>query len=129
MLATKRNRNDYEVQNTIGRMDRRIIIMEPIITDGDSNEDKVTGYEIIDTNPRVWARVENETGDTDTVSDQVKHLQSTTFTIRYRTDITIKNKVVHNGKMYSVLSAIEAGEHRKRFTKISGEYLKDYVIT
>lgn len=103
--------------------------MQEIIADGDSNEDKVTGYEPIDTNPQVWARVQNETGDTDVIGDQVKHVQSTVFTIRYRTDITIKNKIVHNSKMYSVLSAIEAGEHRKRFTRISGEYLKDYVIT
>ena len=103
--------------------------MEPVITDGDSGEDKVESYTQIDTNPEVWARVENDTGDTVVEQNQVKHVQKTVFTIRYRTDLTISNKVVHNGKMYSVLSAIEAGEHRKRFTKITGEYLKDYVLT
>lgn len=129
MLATNKKRNDYQFENTVGRMDRRITIMQPIVSDGDSNEDKVTGYELVDTNPEVWARVVNDTGDTVMVQDQAKHMQQSVFIIRYRDDITIKHKVVHNGKMYSVLSAIEFGEQRKQRTKITGEYLKDYVIT
>lgn len=122
MLAT--NKHD-----AIGRMDRKITIMQEIIEDGESNEDKVTGYELIDSNPNPWARVVNEIGDTAVDQDRVKHLQQTMFFVRYRTDITNKNKIVHEGKMYSVLSAIEDGEKRKRRTKITGEYMKDYVIT
>lgn len=122
MLATDKH-------DAIGRMDRRITIMQEIITDGDSNEDKVTGYEPIDNNPNPWARVVNEIGDTVVDQDRVKHLQQTIFFVRYRTDVTNKNKIVHNGKMYSVLSAIEDGEKRKRRTKITGEYMRDYVIT
>jgi SPP1 family predicted phage head-tail adaptor len=126
MLATSKKRNDYQKENTIGRMDRKIYIMEPVVTDGVSNEDKIDSYEVVE---ELWARVQNETGDTVVEQNQVKHTQPTTFTIRYRDYITIKHRVVNNGKMYQVLSAIEAGEHRKRFTKISGEYLKDYIIT
>ena len=122
MLATDKH-------DTIGRMDRRITIMQEIIEDGESNEDKVTGYEPVDNNPNPWARVVNEIGDTVVEQDRVKHLQQTIFFVRYRTDVTNKNKVVHNGKMYSVLSAIEDGEKRKQRTKITGEYMKEYVIT
>lgn len=122
MLATDKN-------DAIGRMDRRITIMQEIIVDGDSNEDKVTGYEPIDNNPNPWARVVNEIGDAVVEQDRVKHLQQTIFFVRYRTDVTIKNKIVHNNKMYSVLSAIEDGEKRKQRTKITGEYMRDYVIT
>lgn len=103
--------------------------MQEIIEDGESNEDKVTGYEPVDNNPNPWARVVNEIGDTVVEQDRVKHLQQTIFFVRYRTDVTNKNKVVHNGKMYSVLSAIEDGEKRKQRTKITGEYMKEYVIT
>src|SRR5687768_3981833 len=116
MLATSKKRNDYQKENTIGRMDRRIHILEPVVTDGLSNEDKIDSYDIVE---QLWARVQNETGDTVVDQNQVKHTQPTTFTIRYRDYITIKHRVVHNGKMYTVLSAIEAGEHRKRFTKVS----------
>jgi SPP1 family predicted phage head-tail adaptor len=126
MLATSRKWNDYQRENTIGRMDRLIYIMEPVVTDGVSNEDKIDSYQIVE---HIDARVQNEVGETVIENNQVKHTQPTTFTIRYRDYITIKHRVVHNGKMYTVLSAIEAGEHKKRFTKISGEYLKDYVIT
>jgi SPP1 family predicted phage head-tail adaptor len=122
MLATDKN-------DAIGRMDRRVTIMQEIISDGESNEDKVTGYEPVDNNPNPWARVVNEIGDTVVEQDRVKHLQQTIFYVRYRTDVTIKNKIVHNGKMYSVLSAIEDGEKRKQRTKITGEYMKEYVIT
>lgn len=123
MLATDKKKD------AIGLMDRKITIMKEIISDGESNEDKVTGYEPIENNSTPWARVENEIGDTVVEQDRVKHLQQTLFFVRYRTDVTIKNKIVHNSKMYSVLSAIEDGENRKQRTKITGEYLKEYVIT
>jgi head-tail adaptor len=126
MLATKRRRNDYEFENNIGRMDRLVYIMEPNISNGASNEDKIDSYDIL---RQVWASVENSTGDTLVEQNQTTHIQQSVFTMRYAPDVTIKHKIVHNNKMYSVLSAIEAGEHRKRFTKITGEYFKDYVIT
>jgi head-tail adaptor len=114
---------------TLARRDRQIVIVEPIIEDGDSNEDKVTGYQPISSDPRPYARVENGIGDTVVEQDQVKHVQQTIFTVLYRDDVTIKNRIVHEGKMYTILSVIELGEVRRRFTKISGEYLKDYIIT
>jgi head-tail adaptor len=112
-----------------GKLDKRIIIVEPIITDGDSNEDKVDGYEIIDTDPRPYARVTYKVGDTVVEGNQVKHIRTVEIELRHRTDITIKNKVVIDNEMFSVLSSVPLGEIRNRFTKISGEYLKDYVIT
>jgi head-tail adaptor len=114
---------------SIGKFDRRIIIMQPVITDGVSNEDKVGDYEVIDTDPRPYGRVTYNIGDTVVEGNQVKHIRSVDVEVRHRTDITIKNKIVIDNEMFSVLSAVPLGEIRKRFTKISGEYLKDYVIT
>lgn len=128
MLATKRVRNDYQFENTIGRMDRKIYILAPTVSTGDSNEDKIDAYTIVRS---VKARIENETGDTEVKENQIRHIQSTRFTIRYRyaTDVTIKHRVVYNNKMYAILSVIEKGEMRKRFSVIAGEYDKPYVIT
>jgi SPP1 family predicted phage head-tail adaptor len=126
MLATSRRRNDYERENTIGRMDRKIYILAPVISDGVSNEDKIDAYEVVD---NVWARADNDLGETVVEQNQVKHVHKTTFTIRYRTDLTIKNRIVLDNKMYTVLSSVPLNETRKRRTIVITEYLQDYVIT
>ena len=44
-----------QAREQIGSLDREIIFLQKIIVDGDSNEDKIEGWEEIDTDPLVPA--------------------------------------------------------------------------
>lgn len=113
----------------IGKRDRKITLMQPVYGASVSGGPNITGYEPLDNDPEPYARVINKAG-TDTVqSDQLTHVQQTIFNIRYRTDIDNTTRVVHENKMYAILSYAEAGEIRRSELDITGEYVQEYVIT
>jgi SPP1 family predicted phage head-tail adaptor len=113
----------------IGRLDRRIYIIQPVTTTGTSKGPTITGYEFIDSDYQPWARVRNKLGDEIVQNDIITHVQQTVFTIRYRTDITTEMSIVHENKRYKIFSFAESGEVRRRFLDITAEYTEDYTIT
>lgn len=110
MLSTKEQ---------IGKMDRKITIQEKIYSDNVSNERVVTGWQDIATSPEPWANVDDRFGSEVMQGDELTGLKTTNFTIRYRDDLTIENRVVFDSMYYNILDFIKIG--RKGFLKIVAE--------
>ena len=88
----------------IGHLDRRITLIQPIITTGDSNEDKVTGWEVLDSTPDVWAEKIENSGRTLVDADRVTFSQTTSWIIRFREDLNVRNRLVFNTKVYEIFN-------------------------
>lgn len=105
---------------TIGSLDRKILIEEPIVlTDSDSNQYKTTGWQEIENNGQPRAKVEEKSGTEVMQTDQITGVKFTTFTIRYRTDLDLKYRIVYGGWTYNIQSILEIG--RKRYLRITCE--------
>ncbi len=115
-------------KNSIGQFDRKIAFMQPSSVNSVSLGPKYDGFELITNDPQPWAKVKNKLGDEVVSNDQITHVQQSVFTVRYRTDINLNVKIVHENKMYSIHSYAESGETRRRFLDITAEYLKDYTL-
>jgi SPP1 family predicted phage head-tail adaptor len=113
----------------VPRRDRRITLMQPVEVSSTSGGPKFSGYELLDEDPEPYARIMNKPGGEVVQNDQITHVQQTIFTVRYREDINLNVKIVYNSKMYAILSFTESGETRRRFTDITAEFFKEYVIT
>lgn len=104
----------------IGQLDRVILIEEPIFdTDEDSNQRKITGWEAIETNSQPYAKVVEKSGTEVLQTDQIAGIMFAEFIIRYRTDLSLKYRIVYNNWTYNIQSILEIG--RKRFLKIACE--------
>ena len=78
----------------VGRLDRRITFIEREITDGTSNEDYTGDWVEVDSNPDVWARKADLRGKEVVIADQVKFMYLTIWTVRYRSDLNARMRVV-----------------------------------
>ena len=112
----------------IGRMDRRITIIEKIVSNGDSNEDYVepgvTGWEEFDT---VWARKEDLRGKEMVLADKPTFMYLTVWTIRKTSvteDITADMRIVYKGQVYEIVQ-ISEGEGRERWLDITTNILEN----
>lgn len=100
-------------------MDRRITIIEKIVTDGDSNEDKVTGWQEVDT---VWARKEDLRGKEMVVADRPTFLYLTVWSIRKMSNIKADMRIVYKGQAYEIVQ-ISEGEGRERWLDVTTNLL------
>lgn len=106
----------------IGQMDRLITIQENVGT-LDHNNQKVPSWQNVSTGPEVWAMKQEKTGNETYESDQLVAIQATFWTIRYRSDITPKHRIVYNGKNYDILSQpVELG--RQQYLEIKTELIE-----
>lgn len=100
----------------IGKLDRRIDIIEPTYSTGTSNEDKITGWTLFDT---VWASYSASRGTVSLDQDRIVYTQTSTMTIRHRTDLDIRMRVVdENSQVYAIVSIAESGD-RKRYLDLT----------
>lgn len=105
-----------------GELDREVTFIKPVITRGDSNEDKVTGWDEVDTYPTVFARRKELAGNEVVINDQIHFMQKTEFIVVYRTDLTTKNRLVFNDGVYEIVSITEH-EQRRMYTRIIANLL------
>lgn len=114
-------------QQTIGGLDQKILIQEEIYGDNESNERVVTGWQNIASYPEPWANVSENSGYEPTQADQVQGLKTSTFTIRYRTDVNIKHRIIYQNEIYNILTILAIA--RKGFLKIVAESGGQYQET
>lgn len=105
----------------IGRMDRRITIIEKEIIDGQSNEDYVEGWTEFAT---VWAYKEDLRGKEVVNADKVQFMYLTIWTIRKITGLTATMRFVYKGQVYEVVQ-ISEGEGRERYLDITTNLLEN----
>lgn len=106
-----------------GELDREITFIKEVTTRGASNQDTITSWELIDEYPTVFARKTEMKGNEVVIGDQLKFIQKTVFTIRHRTDLSVKNRVVCDDKVYEIVSITEAGEMRRTWLDVVANYL------
>lgn len=106
-------------RNRIGEFDRLITFQEASIGTNDFNED-VQSWDDITSDPDVPAIKKERQGSETFEADQLTEVRSTIFTIRFRSDITVKNRIVDdNGLIYNITSIIETA--RRRYQDIIAE--------
>lgn len=93
----------------IGKLDRRITFIQKVTVTGDSNEDKLTGWEEIEYYPDVWAGKKDMPGRELSLGDRVTYVQPTHFLIRSRDDIDEKMRIVCDTRVYEIISMNELG--------------------
>lgn len=101
----------------IGRLDRRITFQQRVVASNVSNEDEEAGWTDVVT---VWAKRDEpgrqKTGDEEFRADKLTDYLNQVYSIRYRTDITPKLRIMDSGVRYDILSISEVG--RKGYLKI-----------
>jgi SPP1 family predicted phage head-tail adaptor len=99
--------------SAIGNLDKRITFQQKVYGSPDgSNQRKVTGWENIDSSPTVWAELYEKSGTEILQADQLNGLTMAEFRIRFRTDLTIENRVVYNDKNYDIQAILEMGRRK-----------------
>lgn len=105
----------------IGRMDRRITIIEKDITDGSSNEDYLVSWSEFAT---VWARKEDLRGKEVVMADKVQFMYLTSWSIRKIEGLKANMRVVYKGQVYEIVQ-ISEGEGRERWIDIISNLLEN----
>jgi len=112
-----------------GELDRQITFIEEVVSRGTSNQDKVTSWALIGTNPTVFSRKKDQRGGEVVVADQLQYVQKTVFTIVYRSDLSVKYRVVFGGKVYEIVSITESGEQRNSYLDVVANILDNEIWT
>lgn len=113
----------------IGRLDREIYFIQPVIQDGDSNEDKIMDWELIVNDSFINARKVDMAGSTNVLNDRLTYIQPTEWIIRHRTDLNNRMRIVYNSQVYEILSITDAAEGRNRFMRIASNLLDNIYFT
>lgn len=116
-------------KQTIGRLDREITIIQPIIANATSNADDITGWEVIDTDPYVNAAKSEKQGTVYVQSERLTYTQQTEWTIRHRSDLNIRMRIVWDTKVYEIINIIDADDSRSRYLKIMSNLLDNTYFT
>lgn len=113
----------------IGRLDREIYLIQPVISNGDSNEDKITDWELIENDSFLNARKVDLAGSTTVINDRLTYIQPTEWIIRYRTDLNNRMRIVYDTQVYEILSITDAAEGRNRFMRITSNLMDNIYFT
>jgi SPP1 family predicted phage head-tail adaptor len=104
-----------------GELDREVIFLQQIIGSNATNEDEDSGWERVDTDSSVFAKVVQRPGREMMLADRVTFIQTTLFYVDHRTDITERNRIYYNSKVYNILSVTEPESGRETFLEIAAE--------
>lgn len=105
----------------IGRMDRRITIIQKEISDGDSNEDYLDGWEEFST---VWAYKEDLRGKEVVQGDKVQFMYLTVWTMRKLAGLKADMRIVYDSQVYEIVQ-ISEGEGRERWLDVTTNLLEN----
>jgi SPP1 family predicted phage head-tail adaptor len=101
-----------------GEMDKQITFIKKVLDTNVTNEDEVTSWTQIATNPTVWTKVLQFVGREVVVADQIQSTFQTRFVVDYRTDLDEEMRIVYNSKVYNILSIIEHEGSRNTYLLI-----------
>ncbi len=110
-------------------MDRQVTFLVKEFDTAPTNEDPIAGWDLVDSNPTVWAKVVQKAGKEVVVADQIQSVLNTVMFIDWRSDISEKNRVVLDSRVYNIIFINEDEESRKGFLAIHAESIPDIVYT
>lgn len=97
----------------IGELNQRVTIQYSVVTQNAYGEEVPDWVELGQT----WAAMRNVPQREPFAADQFVSVVSTTFTLRYRTDITAKMQLINQGITYEIDSVADP-DGAKRFTEL-----------
>ena len=103
----------------IGNLDQRITLQSCTTTVDDAGGRTKTWANFA-TVPTVWARVQNAAGSEINDADGIAAVQKAVFTIRNRTDVTEKDRIVWDGANWNIREVKRMGS-RQMYLKIIAE--------
>jgi SPP1 family predicted phage head-tail adaptor len=112
-----------------GELDRKITFLKKIVGENITNEDETEGWEEIDSNPSVWAKVVQKGGRELVVADQIRVSFQTLFVVDWRDDLKEEYRIAHAGKVYDINGIIEHEESRKRYLQIIADVIPNIEDT
>lgn len=110
----------------VGRLDRKITIQEPVYENNDHNEDEIIDWESF---VSVWARAEQKQGSEVVDADRVTYYETTIFTIRHRTDLNVRMRIIFDSVPYRIFSITEHKGARKGYMEIAAEIMDNTTVT
>ncbi len=112
-----------------GEMDREITFIKRVIEESDSNEDKISEWVAVDTDPTVWAKWTDLKGDTVVEAERITYVQNSKATVDYRTDINTQNRLVKDGRVYEIIAVLDNNSSRERYIDIMCSLIDTEVWT
>jgi head-tail adaptor len=91
-----------------GELDREVYLIKPVVVDDAANAGTKPTWELVDTDSLVFARKKELPGKELVVADRLTYVQMTIWTMVYREDLTVENRVVFKNKPYEITSIIES---------------------
>lgn len=103
-------------------MDRQITFIQKVVGSNTTNEDAVEGWENINLDPIVWAKVDQKPGREQVVADEIQAVINTSFVVDYRTDLNEAMRILlDDGRVFNIISISEHEGSRKGFLMISAD--------
>ena len=112
-----------------GELDRTITFIKKVIETNSHNEEEVTGWTEVSTDPVVSAKKVDMKGDTTIIADRPTYVQNTKFVVDYREDLTTENRLACDGKVYQILALPEDNSGRERYLNVMCYLLDTEVWT
>lgn len=99
----------------LGSLDRRITLQNYTATQSDYGE-SIPTYSTLAT---VWAMVKPINGNESVTADKITVKADCLFTIRYRTSVTEKTRIVYNSVNYDITNISEVG--RRKYLELTAK--------
>jgi head-tail adaptor len=112
-----------------GELDREVTFIKPVKSVGQSNEDKITSWIEVATDPTVMMRKRDVSGNSSLDGDRDSAVQQSIFTGDYRTDITTENRMVCEGQVFEIVAVTDNNESRGTYKDFKTELLDTEVWT
>lgn len=109
----------------IGKLDRKITFQEPVYENNDHNEDKIIDWDNV---VSVWAKTEQKQGSEVVDADRVTYYETTIFTIRHRTDLNVRMRIIFQSVPYRIFSIAEHKGSRKGYMEIAAEVMDNILV-
>jgi SPP1 family predicted phage head-tail adaptor len=88
-----------------GSLDRRIAILEKVVTQNDDGEEIAHWFKLA----TVWAFVQQQSGREFFASQQTLEDRRILFRIRWRPDLTVLNRIAYRGEIFDIQEVRELG--------------------
>lgn len=110
-------------------MDRTVTFIKKVIGSNSTNEDEITSWTEVTTDPTVSAKKIDMKGDTMVIAERQTYVQNTKFIVDHRTDLTTENRVVCEGKVYEIIALLDNNSGRETYIDVVCNLLDTEVWT
>lgn len=101
-----------------GEMDRTVTFIKKVIGSNATNEDEITSWTEVATDPTVAAKKVDLKGETQFIAERMTYVQNTKFTVDHRTDLTTENRAVCDGKVYEIIAILDNNSSREFYIDV-----------